>query len=55
VKAVILGMGMLGLSAVPSHARSATDSNITVQYHAHRDDALPVHGNASSRDGVASN
>jgi hypothetical protein len=55
VKAVLLGMGMLGLSTIPGHAQSATDSNITVQYHVHREEALPVHGNALSKGEAVSN
>ena len=53
VRAVILGMGMLGLSTTPSHARPAM-GNITVQYHAHREEALPEYGTAFSMGGAAS-
>ncbi len=55
VQAVILGMGMLGLSATPSHARPDTGGSITVQYQAQRDDALLVHEGALCRGGVTSN
>jgi hypothetical protein len=51
VKAVIMSMGMLGISTVPVHAQTATHSNITVHHHAHRDEALPVHGNAIPVEG----
>jgi len=55
VKAVILGMGMLGLSMIPGPARPATDGNVTVHDHAHREEAFPVHGNALSGGVAASN
>jgi hypothetical protein len=54
VKTVIMSMGMLGISTVPVHAQPATYSNITVHHHAHRDEALPVHGNALSSGGAMS-
>jgi hypothetical protein len=49
-----MSMGMLGISTVPVHAQPATYSNITVHHHAHRDEALPVHGNALSSGGAMS-
>jgi len=55
VKAVILGMGMLGVSTIPVHARPVTYGNMTVHHNAHREEALPVHGNALSGGGAMSN
>jgi hypothetical protein len=55
VKAVILGMGMLGLSIIPGPARPATESSVTVHYNAHREESFPVHRKALSGGVAASN